>query len=268
MDFFLLGAISWARRGHVRKPALLVANSIGSSVGKVGQAAYRSVRGHAPGCYDRARGVSVRESVAVFVLAGGKSTRMGTDKAFLMLEGRTLLRRALETAAVVADNVSIVGEAAKFRGYGAVVEDVFRDCGPLGGIHAALRASRRELNVMLAVDLPYVPAGLLQYLVERAANSSATVTVPRMGVGWQPLCAVYRCEFATAAGRALRSKRYKIDPLFGDGTTLTVTEEELTAAGFSGQAFQNLNTMRELLMAIKEAKARQQAGSGVSQMAE
>ena len=89
--------------------------------------------------------------VAAFVLAGGKSTRMGSDKAFVMLEGRTLLTRALELARTVSDNVRIVGSAEKFAAFAPVVEDVFRECGPLGGIHAALRASSAELNLMLAV---------------------------------------------------------------------------------------------------------------------
>ena len=52
--------------------------------------------------------------MAAFILAGGKSTRMGADKAFVMLDGRTLLARALELARSVASDVRIVGDAAKF----------------------------------------------------------------------------------------------------------------------------------------------------------
>src|SRR6267378_5266072 len=78
--------------------------------------------------------------VTAFILAGGKSTRMGTDKAFAALDGRTLLARALDLARSVAPDVRVVGDAAKFAAFAPVVEDVFRDCGPLGGIHAALRA--------------------------------------------------------------------------------------------------------------------------------
>ena len=85
--------------------------------------------------------------VAAFVLAGGKSTRMGADKAFVILDGRTMLARALELARTVSDNVHIVGSAEKFAAFAPVVEDVFRGCGPLGGIHAALRASPAELKV-------------------------------------------------------------------------------------------------------------------------
>src|SRR5208282_814253 len=134
--------------------------------------------------------------VAAFVLAGGKSTRMGSDKAFVLLDGRTLLDCALELARSVTREVCIAGNAAKFAAFAPVVEDVFRECGPLGGIHAALRASSAELNLMLAVDVPFVSRAFLRYLIERARSSSAVVTVARTGEGWQPLCAVYRREFA------------------------------------------------------------------------
>ena len=75
-----------------------------------------------------------------FILAGGNSTRMGRDKAFVMLQGRTLLARALEVCRTVTSDVRIVGDRKKFAPFAPVVEDVFPGCGPLAGIHAALRA--------------------------------------------------------------------------------------------------------------------------------
>src|SRR5260370_31000989 len=144
-------------------------------------------------------------NVTAFILAGGKSTRMGADKAFIELDGRTLLARALELVRSVTPEVRIVGDPGKFAPYAPVVEDVFRGCGPLGGIHAALRASQTELNLILAVDVPFVSPALLQYLTKRARDSAATVTVAQAGGGWQPLCAVYRREFADAAEQSLRA---------------------------------------------------------------
>jgi molybdopterin-guanine dinucleotide biosynthesis protein A len=194
--------------------------------------------------------------VTVFILAGGKSTRMGADKAFVVLggadrdgcglDGRTLLARALELGRAVTSDVRIVGDAAKFAAFAPVVEDVFRDCGPLGGIHAALRASPSELNLMLAVDVPFLSSALLQYLIERARSSAATVTVPQARGRRQPLCAVYAREFAEVAERALREGRYKIDALFEAVGTQVISEEELEAAGFSAKMFRNLNTREEV----------------------
>jgi len=190
--------------------------------------------------------------VAVFILAGGKSTRMGADKALVTLDGRTLLARALELARSVTVDVRVVGDAAKFGAFAPVVEDVFRECGPLGGIHAALRASATELNLMLAVDVPFVSRALIEYLISRAQGSDAMVTVARVGGGWQPLCAVYRREFADVAEKALRQGRYKIDTLFEMQRTQVIGEAELSGRGFSAEVFRNLNTPEELAAARTE----------------
>jgi molybdopterin-guanine dinucleotide biosynthesis protein A len=171
---------------------------------------------------------------------------MGADKAFVILEGRTLLARSLELARSVTSDVRIVGDAARFAAFAPVVEDIFRGCGPLGGIHAALRASTAELNLMLAVDVPFISPALLEFLIARARDSTAMVTVARAGGRLQPLCAVYRHEFSVVAESALRQGRYKINALFDAATALTISEEELQAAGFSASAFRNLNTPEEL----------------------
>ncbi len=192
------------------------------------------------------RGMDGFPDVTVFILAGGKSTRMGTDKAFLEYQGRTLLARALDLASSVASEVRIVGSREKFAPFGAVVEDVFRDCGPLGGIHAALLASLTELNVMLAVDTPRISTAFLQYLIRQArAAPDAAAVVPRAGGGWQPLCAVYRPEFAKTAENALRAGRNRIDPLFGIVRARVVEESELEASHFPIGIFCNLNTPEE-----------------------
>lgn len=190
--------------------------------------------------------------VAAFILAGGKSTRMGADKAFVALDGRTLLARALDLARSVTHDVRIVGEAKKFHVFAPVVEDIFPGCGPLAGIHAALRASEREFNLILAVDMPFLPPALLPFLITRARNSGAMVTVARAGGGWQPLCGVYRRQFADVAEKALREGRYKIDALFEDARTLAIGEEELETAGFSANVFRNLNTREELEAVSRE----------------
>jgi molybdenum cofactor guanylyltransferase len=167
---------------------------------------------------------------------------MGADKASLEFHGQTLLERALALIGRVCPAAAIVGDAARFSSCGAVVEDVYAGCGPLAGIHAALTRSSAELNLMLAVDLPFVSEDLLSYLFSAAEESGAVVTVPRTGKGFQPLCAVYRREFANLADRALQEGKYKIDALF-EGLSLRVVEAgELEKAGFSERNFFNVNT--------------------------
>lgn len=191
-------------------------------------------------------------NLTAFILAGGKSTRMGLEKAFLELGGRSLLVHALDLAATVADTTIIAGDASKFGGFGAVVEDVYPGCGPLGGIHAALQVSRTELNLMLAVDLPFLQAGFLQYLKTRAAAQTSVVTVPRAAGGLQPLCAIYRPAFAEIAEKALREGNNKIDSLFAMVQTEIVEERELILLGFPAQMFRNLNTPGEWEEARKQ----------------
>jgi molybdopterin-guanine dinucleotide biosynthesis protein A len=195
--------------------------------------------------YDRA--MDLASDVCVYILAGGKSTRMGADKAFVLLNGRTLLARMLEAARSLTSNVRIVGDPAKYKAFAPVVEDIFQGCGPLGGIHAALHSSTTELNVILAVDTPFVSLALLQFMLSRARNSpEALVTVAQANGGYQPLCAVYRREFANPAEQALRAGRHKIGDLFDVASTQVIGEEELGAAGFSPLIFRNLNTPAEL----------------------
>jgi molybdopterin-guanine dinucleotide biosynthesis protein A len=189
--------------------------------------------------------------LSAFILAGGKSTRMGADKAFVMLDGRTLLTRALDLVRSVTAEVRIVGNAAKFAAFGSVVEDTFLGCGPLGGIHAALRSSQTELNLILAVDVPFASTALLQYLISRARDAAAVVTIAQAGGRSQPLCGVYRRDFAEAAEQALRASRYKVDALFESARTQLVTEAELEAEGFSQKMFRNLNTQQELAEAAE-----------------
>jgi len=184
-------------------------------------------------------------TVTAFVLAGGKSTRMGADKAFLVLAGVPLLSHALKLAASATSEVRIVGSAEKFATFGSVVEDAYRDRGPLGGIHAALLSAATDFNLMLAVDMPFLQPEFLRYLILQARESSTIVTVPRVNEGFQPLCAVYRREFGTVAEAGLQSGKNKIDSLFANLPTRIIEEDELRRAAFPAGMFRNLNTPEE-----------------------
>jgi molybdopterin-guanine dinucleotide biosynthesis protein A len=167
---------------------------------------------------------------------------MGSNKTALELDGRSLLDRALACARAVTANVRLVGRRDMLQAFGPVIEDMYPDRGPLGGIHAALQATSTELNLMLAVDTPSVTTGFLRFLIERAKGSNTQVTVPRVQGRWQPLCAVYRKPFATVAEQALQAGRNKIDPLFSLVPVLAVEEAEMLKLAFDPDMFENLNT--------------------------
>src|ERR1017187_9503376 len=136
--------------------------------------------------------------VTAFILAGGRSTRMGSDKALLTVGKQTLLERALQTAAAVANQVFIAGPRDRYAQYGDVVEDIFPDCGPLGGIHAALCITKTDLNLMLSVDTPSIGPDFLAWLLQQARTSSELVVVPEALGGLQPLAAVYHRQIGRA----------------------------------------------------------------------
>jgi molybdopterin-guanine dinucleotide biosynthesis protein A len=195
------------------------------------------------------------DAVTIFILAGGKSTRMGQDKAFLEWKGKTLLACALEVAGTVSPAVRIVGDQSRFSKWGMVIEDVYQGRGPLGAIHAALTNSTTEWNFMMAVDMPFVEEKFVKWLLGKAWECGAVVTVPRVGIGFQPLCAVYRKSFSLAAQKSLEAGRNKIDPLFAEVDTQIIEEDELVRSGFSARMFRNLNTREEWRRAEKDSES-------------
>jgi molybdopterin-guanine dinucleotide biosynthesis protein A len=180
--------------------------------------------------------------ISAFLLAGGRSTRMGQDKAFLEVGGVTLLDRTLSLARSAATKVFIVGEATKFSSFAPVIEDQYRDRGPLGGIHAALKATTTEANLILAIDLPFLRGEFLQCLIVESQANHAVATVPECGGHLHPLCAIYLSSFGNVAEQALLRGENKIDALFSKVETHVISQADLFTHGFSPDMFHNLNT--------------------------
>jgi molybdopterin-guanine dinucleotide biosynthesis protein A len=187
--------------------------------------------------------------VTAFILTGGKSERMGNDKAFLRLpSGSTLLENALAVASAVAGEVGIVGPKQRYGIYawaGEIVEDVFPGRGPLGGIHAALSVTQTEWNIFLAIDLPKVNADLLRWMLQKAREGGKQVTVASVSGGLHPLCGIYRRSFKDRAEQALQQDHNKVDASFDPNSLRILTEDEVRAAGFSPELFLNVNTPEE-----------------------
>jgi molybdenum cofactor guanylyltransferase len=132
-----------------------------------------------------------------FILVGGASSRMGTDKAQLELGGRSFVERIGGALACVTERVSVVGARrgdAVAAAWGLpVVPDVYAKWGALGGLHAALAACRAPWAAVVACDLPFVTAELFARLIDRRESFDAVVPVQTDG-RLQPLCALYRVE--------------------------------------------------------------------------
>ena len=191
----------------------------------------------------------VHSQLSGFVLAGGKSTRMGQDKASVTLKGLTLLEHALAVLREVCRDVAILGKQELYGSIGPVYEDIFPGCGPLGGIHTALSNSQTPFNLIIAVDTPFLASEFLSYLADRAIESGAIVTTPEIDDYTQPLCTVYSLDFRPIAEQALRQGNYKIVPLFPKDRTLAIKEAELRQFAFAADMFENLNTPEDLARA-------------------
>lgn len=148
------------------------------------------------------------ENFSGFVLVGGKSLRMQTDKAFLEIGGATFVERAVKTLATVCENrVAVVLNQTqrhfieRLPADVAPVFDVFEDRGALGGVHAALTNCATKYALILAVDLPKVTPEALENLVNITLSSNKFVAVvPRQTDGEaQPLCAVYHARYCLPA---------------------------------------------------------------------
>lgn len=174
---------------------------------------------------------------------------MGQDKALLRLtDGETFLEHAIANCGAIAGQVGIVGPRSRYGAYawaGEIVEDIYPDRGPLGGIHAALSVTKTEWNLCLAVDLPAVNAALLRWLLEQARSAGKLITLPDVGGQQQPLCAIYRAGFLEVADKALKENRNKVNGSFPSEETRVIAEAEIVAAGFDPNMFANVNTPEE-----------------------
>jgi molybdopterin-guanine dinucleotide biosynthesis protein A len=114
---------------------------------------------------------------AGFVLAGGQSSRMGTDKALVELGGQLLIVRAIAILREAGLDVAIAGSHSALDAYAPVVADDESGLGPLSGICAALQSTSAQHAVFLSVDLPLIPAGLIAYLLAHAQITGRSVTL-------------------------------------------------------------------------------------------
>jgi molybdenum cofactor guanylyltransferase len=117
------------------------------------------------------------DAVAAFVLAGGRSRRMGRDKALLDLAGRPLIAHALSILRDAGFSPKIAGVRSDLSSFAPVVPDSEADLGPLSGVCAALESTSARFCVFASIDMPLLPASLAAYLAKHAQIASAAVTL-------------------------------------------------------------------------------------------
>lgn len=191
------------------------------------------------------------DSMEGFILVGGSSSRMGTDKSRLILNGRTFTEHIAEVLAQITPSVKLVGKGRDDLGLESTT-DVFESWGALGGLHAALAACRKEWSMIVACDLPFVTTRLFGRLTELRQGFEAVA--PRQKNGYlQPLCALYRVDpcLERCEGLIKAGERRPLALLQAVKSRL-VAFEELSDLNDSDRFFDNINTPEDYTMAKKK----------------
>lgn len=186
------------------------------------------------------------KTMTAIILAGGKSSRMGRDKNTVLFDDEPLLLRSLRTLkdlfgeVVIVSNQDIPFETPEAK----VVQDDVPHQGPLGGIAAGLKASHHEANFVVAVDMPFINANVVDYLAGFAEEFDAVV--PMTIHGTEPLFAIYKKSCLPALNSVLVRGERKILSLLAEVNLKVVGYNELRELDKDGATFVNINTETDL----------------------
>jgi molybdopterin-guanine dinucleotide biosynthesis protein A len=221
--------------------------------------------------------MSTFKNVEAFLLAGGKSSRMGRDKALLELSGAPMIQRTanlltglvtkttLVISASQSDNPHKINDTDDTNPYSKfrlpMLADPWPSVGPLGGIATALANAQSKWCLILACDMPFLTKDWLTFLLnhseqpETAAQKPADVIVPETKRGLEPLCAIYRTRCAPILAAALDSGVRKVTDALAQLNLHRVTENKWRQFSPDGNLFGNLNTWQDYLEAQQQLKS-------------
>jgi molybdenum cofactor guanylyltransferase len=174
---------------------------------------------------------------AAIILSGGKSSRMGTNKALLKLNEKTTIERMVDILKIYFDDIILVTndmESYQFLGV-KMVSDRYPGKGPLAGFHAGLMASDYDVNFITACDMPFISGELAATLVNMIDHYDALV--PVINGKMQTLCAVFQKKSVAKIEECIENGRLPIKHLLEHLNVLYVTEKEL-------QAYSNIDMER------------------------
>lgn len=166
------------------------------------------------------------------ILAGGRSSRMGTNKALLEINGKTVIENIVNELQPIVNNIIIVNNS--FEDYQflklPMVKDSWTGMGPLAGIQAGLAASETEKNLIVACDMPFVSSQLGGILLRELTEFQAVV--PEISGQLHPLFAAYRKEVQGEAEKALEQNQLRIRSIFRNIHVRIMDNNELMNLGF------------------------------------
>ncbi len=193
---------------------------------------------------------------AAVILAGGKSTRMGQNKALLKIREHRMLEDAVTKLSGVFAEILISANDELYNNLNKrVVPDVYKDFGPLGGIHATLKQSGHHVNFFTACDMPFIDVKLAVYMINLIEGYDAVV--PRIGEYYQPLFAVYTKDCLQAVESLIDAGRRKTSAIYDLVRVKFIDTHELCKFGNPDEMFFNVNTPLDIELAKNMARRKQ-----------
>ena len=175
------------------------------------------------------------------LLAGGKSRRMGCDKLSLPQNGTTVLEAAVKRFSERFDKVSVsVDDAARYPEISAAkIEDIYKRCGPLGGLHAALVNETDSGVFLAAADLPFSSPEIALKMIEMCTDYEICITADENGQ-YEPLFGFYSKSVLPTAQELLKSGIYKMTKLYEKHRTLVISPDSFGEV-WDSKSFENMN---------------------------
>ena len=184
------------------------------------------------------------------ILAGGKSSRLGANKAFLELGSQTFIQRVLNAANPLAAECMLI--ANNPEAFSALKLPTHTDqqagLGPVGGLYTALARANHPLLLLLACDLPFMSTPFLRFLLSRAGNHQ--IVIPETKEGLQPLCAVYAASCLPAVERAIEARRLHMTSFHDQVDVHVLKESTWRQVEPDDRLFLNVNTRADYERAL------------------
>ena len=133
-----------------------------------------------------------KKNITGLILAGGKSTRMGTDKGMLVFHGKTFIQHSINALRPLVSEIIIISNTTAHDIYGVLrIEDVIQNAGPLAGIYSGLVHSKTDYNLVLSCDIPFIKPKILKILLNQVETEDEIVQIMSNGKK-NPLIALYK----------------------------------------------------------------------------
>ncbi|HOG12718.1 MAG: molybdenum cofactor guanylyltransferase [Smithellaceae bacterium] len=181
------------------------------------------------------------------ILSGGRNTRMGVNKAFLEIGPSRMMDQTLDIFRRLFSEILIItNDPLAYLEFddAAVVTDIYKGKGPLGGIYTGLFYAKNPLAFACPCDMPFLNEDFIAYMISRAGKHD--IIVPELPQGYQPLHAIYSRSCLPSIKRLLLMDKLKITGFYRDMRVLTIGEEQIRPFNPDGRLFSNLNTPEDV----------------------